>query len=41
MRILASSYLSLRMEQPGSPYTDFHEISYLRIIRKAVEKIQV
>jgi hypothetical protein len=40
-RLLASSYLSFRMEQLGSHWTDFHEILYLRIFRKYVEKIQV
>jgi hypothetical protein len=29
------------MEQLGSHWTDFHEIRFLRIIRKCVEKIQV
>ena len=33
--------LSVRMEQLGSHYTDFNEISYLTIFRKSVEKIQV
>ena len=32
---------SVRMEQLGSLWTDFHEISYLRVFRKSVEKIQV
>ena len=32
---------SVRMEQLGSQYTDFDDISYLRIFRKSVEKIQV
>ena len=27
--------LSVRMEQLGSPWTDFHEIWYLRIFKKA------
>jgi hypothetical protein len=48
-RLLASSYLSVclsvhpsvRMEQFGFHWTDFHEISYLRIFRKYAEKIQV
>jgi len=39
---LASSCLSLRpsvrMEQIGSHWTDFHEISYLGIFRKYVKK---
>jgi hypothetical protein len=29
------------MEQLGSHWTDFHEIWYLNIFRKSVEKIQV
>jgi hypothetical protein len=29
------------MEQLGSHWTDFHEILFLRISRKSVEKIQV
>ena len=33
--------LSVRMEQLGYHWTDFHEILYLRIFRKPVEKIQV
>jgi hypothetical protein len=32
---------SVRMEQLGYHWTDFHEIWYLRIFRKSVEKIQV
>jgi hypothetical protein len=32
---------SARTEQLGSHWTDFHEILYLRIFRKSVEKIQV
>jgi hypothetical protein len=32
---------SVRMEQLGFHWTDFHEILYLRIFRKSVEKIQV
>ena len=43
-RILASSCLpvcpSVHMEQLGSHWTDFHEIWYLSIFRKSVEKIQ-
>jgi hypothetical protein len=31
---------SVRMEQLGSHVTDFHEILYLNIFRKSVEKIQ-
>jgi len=33
--------LSVRMEQFGSQWTDFHEILYLTIFRKSVEKSQV
>jgi hypothetical protein len=33
--------LSVRMEQLGSQWTDFHKIWYLRIFRKSVENIQV
>ena len=33
--------MSGRMEQFGFRWTDFHEILYLRIFRKSVEKIQV
>jgi hypothetical protein len=33
--------LSVRMEQLSSYWADFHEIWYLRISRKSVEKIQV
>jgi hypothetical protein len=49
-RLLASSYLpfvcpsvclSVRMEQLGSHWTDFHEIWYFSIFRKYVEEIQV
>ena len=32
---------SVRMEQLGSQWMDFHEVSYLSIFRKYVEKIQV
>jgi len=32
---------SVRMEQLGSHWTDFHEIQYLSIFRKYVEKIHV
>jgi len=32
---------SVRMEQLRSHWTDFHEIRYLSIFRKSVEKIQV
>ena len=47
-RLLASSclsvpsiYPSVRMEQRGCYWTDFHEILYLSIFRKNAEKIQV
>jgi len=33
--------LLLRMEQLSSQWTDFHEIEYLSIFRKSVEKIRV
>jgi hypothetical protein len=33
--------LSVRMKQLGSHRTDFHEIWYLNIFRKSVEKFQV
>ena len=33
--------LSVRMEQLGSHWTDFHEIWYSRIFRKSVEKIKI
>jgi hypothetical protein len=37
-----SVYPSVRTEQPGSHWTDFHEIWYLsNFFRKSVEKIQV
>jgi hypothetical protein len=44
-RLLASTCLSVcrsvRTEQHGSHWTYFHEISYLSIFRKSVEKIKV
>ena len=40
-RLLASSCVSVHMEQLGSHWTDFHEIWYMNIFRKSVEKIQV
>ena len=40
-RLLASSCLSVRMQQLDSHWTDFHEIWYLGISWKSVEKIQV
>jgi len=33
--------LSVRMEQLGSPWTDFHEIWYVMVFRKTAEKIQI
>ena len=38
---LPSVRQSVRMEKPGSHWTDFDEISYLRILRRSVDKIQV
>jgi hypothetical protein len=38
---LKSLCLSVRMEQLGSHWTDFHEIRYLSIFLKFIEKIQV
>jgi len=32
---------SVRMEQLGSHWTDFHEILYLNVFRQSVAKIQV
>ena len=44
-RLLISSCLSVRlpvrMEQLGPHWTDFHEILYVSICRKSVQKIQV
>jgi hypothetical protein len=44
-RLLALSIpsvrLSVRMNQHGSHWTDFHEISYLSIFRKSAKKIQL
>jgi hypothetical protein len=44
-RLSASSYLpvcpSVRTEQLGSHWVDFHEILYLRLFRKYVKKIEV
>jgi hypothetical protein len=40
-RRLLDSRPSVRTEQLGSHWTDFHEIWYLRILRKSVKKIQV
>jgi len=38
-RLLASSFLSVRMEQLGYHWTDFCKVRYLSIFRKAFEKI--
>ena len=35
--LVMSVRLSVRMEQLGSHWQDFHEIRYLRILRKSVE----
>ena len=39
--LLATVCLSVRMEQIGSNWTDFHKIWYFSIFRKTVDKIQV
>jgi len=39
-RLLASSCLSVRIEQLGSRWIDFHEILYFSIFRKYVEKFK-
>ena len=36
-----SFVMSVRVEQLGTHWTDFHEIRCLNILRKAVKKIQV
>jgi hypothetical protein len=36
-----SACLSVRMEQLGSHWMDFHEIWYLRIFQKSAEKFKV
>ena len=41
MSICPSVCPSVRMEQLGSHWTDFHEIWYLGIFRKSVHKIQI
>ena len=33
--------MAVRMEKLGSHLTDFHEIWYLKISRKSVEKIRI
>jgi hypothetical protein len=43
-KITKSDYsfiMSVRTEQLGSHWTDFHEVWYLSIFRKSVAKIQV
>ena len=40
-RLLAPSSLSVRTEQLGSQWKDFHEIWFLNLFRKSVEKIHV
>jgi hypothetical protein len=39
--LLPSSCLSVRMEQLGSHWTDFHEISYVIIFRKCLKTFRV
>ena len=39
-RLSASSCLSVRIEQLGPLWTDVHEILYLSIFRKSVEKVK-
>ena len=39
--MVISALLSVRTEQLRSHWTDFHEIGYLRIFGKSVEKIKV
>jgi hypothetical protein len=39
--LLASSGLSVHVEQLGSRRKDFHEISYFNIFRQPAEKIEV
>jgi len=39
--LLALSCPSVRMEQIGSNWMDFHDILYMNIFRKSVEKIKV
>ena len=41
MSVCLSLRPSVAMEQLGPNWTDFHEISYLSILRKYVEEIQV
>ena len=39
--LLASSCLSVPLEQLGSHWTDFHEILYLSTFEKSVERLEV
>ena len=41
MSVCPSARPSIRMDQLGPNWMDFHEILYLNIFRKTVEKIQV
>jgi hypothetical protein len=41
VNFIKSVRLSIRMKQLGSHWTDFHEIWYLSIFQKCIEKIQV
>ena len=41
IRFVMSVCLSVRIEQLGSHWTDFHEIWYSSVFRKSAEKIQV
>jgi len=41
MSVIPSVYLSVHMEQLGTHWTEFYEISYLSNFGKCVEKIQV
>jgi len=41
MSVCPSVRPSLRMKKLGSHWTEFHEILYLSIFRKTIEKIQV
>ena len=41
INFIMSAHLSVRIEQLGFLWTDFHEILYLSIFGKSVDKIQV
>jgi len=41
INFVVSVHVSVRMEQLSSHWRDFHEIWYLNIFRKYLEKIQV